>query len=101
MKEPEKILPSKTKINNALDLRDKIRKEIEKFETFDLSYFLGKSHFEDDGALFQFICSFKCLILASQLQCQSTAVCQMKALNYLLHQIIVLIQPYIVMIILK
>ena len=53
MKEPEKILPSKTKINNALDLRDKIRKEIEKFETFDLSYFLGKSHFEDDGALFQ------------------------------------------------
>ena len=53
MKEPEKILPSKTKINNALDLRDKIRKEIEKFETFDLSYFLRKSHFEDDGALFQ------------------------------------------------
>ena len=53
MKEPEKILPSKTKINNALDLRDKIRKEIEKFETFDLSYFLGKSHFEDDGTLFQ------------------------------------------------
>ena len=33
---------SKTGLKNVLDLGDKIRREIEKIETFDLSYLLVK-----------------------------------------------------------
>ena len=49
MKKSEKSLASKTEVNNALDLRDKNRKKIEKLQIFGSSYFTGKRHFEDDG----------------------------------------------------
>ena len=35
-------------VSNALDLGDKNKKKVEKLQTFDSNYFLGKSHFEDD-----------------------------------------------------
>ena len=40
----------------------KIEKKIEKLQTFDSSYVLGKSHFEDDGLkkylVFQPVCKY-------------------------------------------
>ena len=47
MKEAKKSVASKTDVDNALDLGDKIEKK-KRILTFDSSYFFGKSHFEDD-----------------------------------------------------
>ena len=52
MKEAVKSLASRSQVDNALDVGGKNIKNIEKLQTFDSSYFLGKSHFEDDGTLF-------------------------------------------------
>ena len=41
-------LPSKTEVNNVLDLGDRNRENDEKLQTFDSSYFLGKSRLEGD-----------------------------------------------------
>lgn len=50
MKEAKKSLPSKIEVNNAVDLEDKNwKKTPENIQTFNLSYLLGNSHFEDDG----------------------------------------------------
>ena len=51
MKEAAKTLSSKTGASNALDLEDKNKKNIEKLQTFDSSYFLGKSYFGDDNEI--------------------------------------------------
>ena len=49
MKETEKSLARNTEVNNALDVGDKTREKIEKIQTFDLSYSLGKNYLKDDG----------------------------------------------------
>ena len=41
-------LDSKTAANKTEN--DSIENELKKLKTFDLSYFIGKSHFEEDGA---------------------------------------------------
>ena len=51
MKKAAKTLSSKTEASNALDLGNKNKKKIEKLQAFVSSYFLGKSHFEDDNGI--------------------------------------------------
>ena len=51
MKEATKTFSSKIEAGNVLDLEDKNKKKIGKLQTFDSSYFLGKSHFEDDNGI--------------------------------------------------
>ena len=49
MTEVEKSLANKIKVKNVLDLGYKNIKKEERLQTFDSSYFLSKSHFENDG----------------------------------------------------
>ena len=55
LKKTEKSLASKIEAENTLYLGDNNRQKIEKLQTFDLGYFLGKSHFEDDGMQYYLI----------------------------------------------
>ena len=55
LKKTEKSLASKIEAENTLYLGDSNRQKIEKLQTFDLGYFLGKNHFEDDGMQYYLI----------------------------------------------
>ena len=44
-----KKFATKKQIEHALYLWNKNREKIKKDHTFDLSYFIGKSNFDDDG----------------------------------------------------
>ena len=46
--EAAKILASKSQVDNALNIADKNREKIEKLHRFDLRYFDGKMHFDND-----------------------------------------------------
>ena len=50
IKQEVKSLASKSQEDAALDIGDKYREKIKKFETFNVSYFLGKSFFDNDGS---------------------------------------------------
>ena len=50
MAEASKNLAVKKQVENAPDLQDKNGNKITKFQTFDASYFIGKSYFHDDGS---------------------------------------------------
>ena len=62
MPEALKNLATKSQVEAAIDLGDKIREKIKKLQTSDLSYFIGKNYFDDDGSqnylLFQAIFKF-------------------------------------------
>ena len=79
MKKPEKNLASKTEVHNVLDLEKKIYKK--KLQNFDSS----TSNF---------------LLIAVKLKSGSLKVCQNRVLK-LLHQVIVLLRSYIIIIVLK
>ena len=97
MKEAEKSLASKTELTNALDLRDKNRgKKKEKFWKFYSSHFLGKRHFEDDGMENYLV--FQPVYLFFKMPTDSYMGI---GLNLLLHQVIALIQFWIILIMLK
>ena len=46
-------LDSKTAANKTEN--DSIENELKKLKTFDLSYFIGKSHFEEDGTQYYLV----------------------------------------------
>lgn len=48
MKEPAKNL-SKIQVDTTVDKADKNREKMKKLQTSDLSYFFGKSYFNDYG----------------------------------------------------
>ena len=50
MAETSKNLATKNPVETAIDIRDEKREKITKLKTFDLSYFIGKSYFDDDGS---------------------------------------------------
>ena len=52
----------------ALDLRDKNREKIKKLQTFDLSYFIDKSYFDDDSSQNYLI--FQILFKSFKIGCQ-------------------------------
>ena len=49
MAEGSKRLVTKKLVENALDFGDKTREKAKELQTFDLSYFVGKSYFDNDG----------------------------------------------------
>ena len=49
MKESTKRLASNGKVVASFDTADKNSKKITKRQTFDLSFFIGKSYFDDNG----------------------------------------------------
>ena len=50
MKEAAKNLVSKSQVDTSIDTADKNREKMKKLQTFDLSYFVGKSYFDDYGS---------------------------------------------------
>ena len=50
MKEAAESLLSKIQVDTVLDLADKSREKWNKFQTFDLSYFIGNNVFDDNGS---------------------------------------------------
>lgn len=49
MKEAKKTFASKSQVDAALDTAGKNREKIKQLQTFDLSYFVGKCYFDNDG----------------------------------------------------
>ena len=50
MAEASKKLATKKQIENALDIENKSTVKMKQLQIFDLSYFIGKSYFDDDGS---------------------------------------------------
>ena len=48
IKEAPKSLTSKIQVDNVPDIADKKKEKTKKLQTFDLRYFFGKSHFENN-----------------------------------------------------
>ena len=45
-----KNIATEKQVENAFDLGDKNREKIKNIQKFDLSYFMGKFYFDDDGS---------------------------------------------------
>ena len=45
-----KNIATEKQVENAFDLGDKNREKIKNIQKFDLSYFMGKCYFDDDGS---------------------------------------------------
>ena len=45
-----KLFASRSHVDNVLDIADKKREKIQKFKRLCLSYFIGKSYFDNDGS---------------------------------------------------
>ena len=80
-----------------------VENELKKLKAFDWSYFIGKSHFEEDGTqnylVFQSLNKyFKAIANIDYVPSWESKDYPSKLLNHLLHLIIVLLQQRVIMV---
>ena len=79
-----------------------VKNELNQLKTFDLSYLIGKSQFEDDDAqnylIFQSVCKYFKVIADTEYISSWKSKGLLKVLSHLLRLIIVLIQHWVIMI---
>ena len=80
-----------------------VKNELKKSKTFDSSYFIGKSHFEEDGTqnylVFQSLNKyFKVIANIDYVPSWKSKDYPLKLLNHLLHLIIALLQQRVIMV---
>ena len=79
-----------------------VKNELNQLKTFDLSYFIGKSQFEDDDAqnylIFQSVCKYFKVIADTEYISSWKSKGLLRVLSHLLRLIIVLLQHWVIMI---